>query len=75
MSYVPPGSPPPPWDGAYSQQHAMMAGKPAMQYQYEPVGKEDPNLHPQQYSPQVPQPVEMQGTPATHPMELQGAQR
>jgi hypothetical protein len=56
----------------------MMAGKPPMQYQYDPVAKDDPHLQPQQYSPQVPQvpqAVEMQGTPATHPMELQGAQR
>jgi len=72
MSYIPPNSPPPPWDGGFAQQQAM-GQKQA--YQYETVAKEDPNVNVAPYSPQPPHAFEMQGTPATQPMELQGAQR
>jgi hypothetical protein len=72
MSYIPPNSPPPPWDGGYAQQQGMMGQKQA--YQYETVAKEDPNVNVTPYSPQQ-HAFEIQGTPATHPMELQGAQR
>jgi len=70
MSYIPPNSPPPPWDGGYAQQQGQK-----QPYQYETVAKEDPNVNVTPYSPQPPRAFEMQGSPAAHPTELQGAQR
>ncbi|KAH8648152.1 hypothetical protein BGZ60DRAFT_535055 [Tricladium varicosporioides] len=80
MSFVPPTSPPPPWDGTYNGQQPGAAGffapgqKPGGQYQYQEVPKQDiaggnQSAYWQQNTHGA---AEMQGMPAPHAVEIHG---
>ncbi|KAF4614382.1 hypothetical protein G7Y89_g15353 [Cudoniella acicularis] len=73
MSFVPPNSPPPPWDGTYQGQPGaggyFNAANQKPAYQYQEVPKEAPPMQ-EQYYPQGA--AEMQGMPAPHAVEIHG---
>ncbi|RDL37747.1 uncharacterized protein BP5553_05180 [Venustampulla echinocandica] len=75
-SYMPPNSPPPPWDAAHGpppQGGYFAPGQkpPGQPYQYEAVPSNAPGEHPPHLYPQGV--AEVQGVPTPHAVELHGA--
>ncbi|KAH6666755.1 hypothetical protein B0J14DRAFT_198626 [Halenospora varia] len=80
MSFVPPNSPPPPWDGTYNGQQQGAGGffapgqKPGVGYQYQEVPKQDVpgGNQPAYWQQNTHGAAEMQGMPAPHAVEIHG---